>query len=94
MQSRINNGMKSERQQVFWPLVRMIYIRCRSKALETGAVLVDLPGVADSCAARSEIAKQFMMDCTCFWIATPITRAIDDKVAHGKCALRALHAWS
>ena len=85
MQSRINLGIKANQQErVFWPLVRIIHIRCHSRVLESGAVLVDLPGVADSCSARGEIAKRFMMDCTCIWIATPITRAIDDKVARGE----------
>lgn len=30
----------------FWPLIRQVNVRCRSKALSTGAVLVDLPGLS------------------------------------------------
>ena len=28
----------------FWPLIRQVDVRCQSKVLSTGAVLVDLPG--------------------------------------------------
>lgn len=41
----------------FWPLIRQVNVRCNSQALSTGAVLVDLPGVADANAARNSIAK-------------------------------------
>jgi hypothetical protein len=43
-----------------WPLIRQVRIRCPSNALSTGAVLVDLPGVADVNAARDDIAKTYM----------------------------------
>ena len=44
----------------FWPLIRLVNVRCKAKALETGAILVDLPGVADANAARNNIAKDYM----------------------------------
>jgi hypothetical protein len=43
-----------------WPLIRQVRVRCPSAALSTGAVLVDLPGVADANAARNNIAKSYM----------------------------------
>ncbi|KAF8165415.1 Dynamin family-domain-containing protein [Crassisporium funariophilum] len=64
-----------------WPLIRQVNVRCRAKALSTGAVLVDLPGVADANAARNNIAKDYMKKCNCIWILAPITRAVDDKTA-------------
>ncbi|KAL6302427.1 hypothetical protein BKA93DRAFT_737025 [Sparassis latifolia] len=64
-----------------WPLIRSVKIRCRSPALSTGAIFVDLPGVADSNAARNNIAKDYMKKCNCVWILAPITRAVDDKTA-------------
>ncbi|KAG9038318.1 hypothetical protein FRB95_001730 [Tulasnella sp. JGI-2019a] len=64
-----------------WPLIRTVRVRCSAKALSTGAILVDLPGTADSNAARSSIAQQYMQRCQCIWILAPITRAVDDKVA-------------
>ncbi|KAF9569032.1 hypothetical protein CPC08DRAFT_790765 [Agrocybe pediades] len=65
----------------FWPLIRQVNVRCRSEALSTGAILVDLPGVADANAARNSIAKDYMKKCNCIWILAPITRAVDDKTA-------------
>ncbi|RDB22483.1 Nuclear GTPase SLIP-GC [Hypsizygus marmoreus] len=64
-----------------WPLIRQVNVRCPSAALSTGAVLVDLPGVADANAARNNIAKDYMKKCDCIWILAPITRAVDDKTA-------------
>lgn len=57
---------------------------CNAKALSTGAILVDLPGVADANAARNNIAKDYMKKCDCVWILAPITRAVDDKTARGE----------
>lgn len=64
-----------------WPLIRQVNVRCSSAALSTGAILVDLPGVADANAARNNIAKDYMKKCDCIWILAPITRAVDDKTA-------------
>lgn len=33
-----------ESSAALWPLIRQVNVRCRAKALSTGAVLVDLPG--------------------------------------------------
>ncbi|KAG7097036.1 hypothetical protein E1B28_004429 [Marasmius oreades] len=65
----------------FWPLIRQVNVRCRANCLSTGAILVDLPGVADANAARNNIAKAYMKKCQCLWILAPITRAVDDKTA-------------
>jgi hypothetical protein len=43
-----------------WPLIRQVRVRCPSAALSTGAVLVDLPGVAGANVARNNIAKSYM----------------------------------
>ncbi|RXW22795.1 hypothetical protein EST38_g3042 [Candolleomyces aberdarensis] len=55
--------------------------KCHAEALKTGAIIVDLPGVADANSARNEIAKAYMGQADCFWIVAPITRAVSDKVA-------------
>ncbi|EPQ59276.1 hypothetical protein GLOTRDRAFT_136192 [Gloeophyllum trabeum ATCC 11539] len=68
-------------EAAFWPLIRQVRVRCNAAALSTGAVLVDLPGVADANAARNNIAKDYMKKCDCVWILAPITRAVDDKTA-------------
>ena len=56
-----------------------IYVK--SPALSTGAVIVDLPGVHDSNAARAAVAEGYMKQCTGLWIVAPINRAVDDKAA-------------
>jgi hypothetical protein len=76
------DGPKGE-EAAYWPLIRQVTVRCPSKALSTGAILVDLPGVADANAARNNIAKDYMKKANCIWILAPITRAVDDKTARG-----------
>ncbi|THG94658.1 hypothetical protein EW026_g6853 [Hermanssonia centrifuga] len=68
-------------EPAFWPLIRQVQVQCNAGALSTGAILVDLPGVADANAARNNIAKDYMKKCDCIWILAPITRAVDDKTA-------------
>lgn len=53
----------------------------KSRALATGAVIVDLPGVHDANAARAAVAEGYMKQCTGLWIVAPINRAVDDKAA-------------
>jgi hypothetical protein len=73
----------TERVAEMWPLIRQAKIKCRSAALSSGAILVDLPGVADGNVARGDIAKRYMEKCKFFWIVAPITRAVDDRIAKG-----------
>lgn len=87
------NGSKKDKKKdgdcsttddtAYWPLIRQVRVRCNAKALSTGAVLVDLPGVADVNAARNNIAQEYQKNCKYIWITAPITRAVDDKIARG-----------
>ncbi|THZ13554.1 hypothetical protein D6C91_07788 [Aureobasidium pullulans] len=70
-----------KREQEFWPLIKVVRLYVKADALSTGAVLVDLPGVADSNAARAAVAERYMKQCTGLWIVSPINRAVDDKAA-------------
>lgn len=72
---------KEKREMEFWPLIRVVRIYVKSPALSTGAVIVDLPGVHDSNAARAAVAEGYMKQCTGLWIVAPINRAVDDKAA-------------
>ncbi|KZT35089.1 hypothetical protein SISSUDRAFT_1051925 [Sistotremastrum suecicum HHB10207 ss-3] len=63
------------------PLIRVVKIQCHAAALATGAVLVDLPGVADTNLARAAIATEYMQTCKFIWVVAPITRAAHDKTA-------------
>ncbi|KAK4442989.1 nuclear GTPase SLIP-GC [Podospora aff. communis PSN243] len=71
----------TEKTMEYWPLIKVVRIFTKAKALATGACLVDLPGVQDSNAARAAIAANYMKACTGLWIVAPITRAVDDKTA-------------
>ncbi|KAI1322901.1 hypothetical protein F5Y16DRAFT_403978 [Xylariaceae sp. FL0255] len=64
-----------------WPLIKVVRIFTKAHVLSTGAVIVDLPGVQDSNAARAAVAANYMKSCTGLWIVAPINRAVDDKTA-------------
>lgn len=68
-------------QMEYWPLIKVVKIQTKSPALSTGAVIVDLPGVHDSNAARAAVAQGYLKQCTGLWIVAPINRAVDDKAA-------------
>ncbi|KAG9961586.1 hypothetical protein KCU61_g5414, partial [Aureobasidium melanogenum] len=70
-----------KREQEFWPLIKVVRLYVKADALSTSAVLVDLPGVADSNAARAAVAEGYIKQCTGLWIVSPINRAVDDKAA-------------
>ncbi|KAI7529759.1 hypothetical protein KC331_g15043, partial [Hortaea werneckii] len=75
------NGNKitnPKREFEFWPLIKVVKIYTKADALSTGAVIVDLPGVHDSNAARAAVAENYMKQCTGLWILAPINRAVDD----------------
>ena len=74
-------GRKKERSIEYWPLIKVVRIYTKANALSTGAVIVDLPGVHDSNAARAAVADGYMKQCSGLWIVAPITRAVDDKAA-------------
>ncbi|KAF3022453.1 hypothetical protein E8E14_009036 [Neopestalotiopsis sp. 37M] len=72
---------KREKKAEFWPLVRVVRIYTKARALSTGARVVDLPGVQDSNAARAAVAEKYIQNCSSLWIVAPISRAVSDKTA-------------
>ncbi|KZL84766.1 tat pathway signal sequence [Colletotrichum incanum] len=76
-----NPYAKKDVYMEFWPLIKVVRIFTKANALSTGAVVVDLPGVQDSNAARAAVAQNYMKTCTGLWIVAPINRAVDDKTA-------------
>lgn len=76
-----DNHLKKNVAMEYWPLIKVVRIYTKADALSTGAVIVDLPGVQDSNAARAAVAQQYMKACTGLWIVAPINRAVDDKTA-------------
>ncbi|SMR60840.1 unnamed protein product [Zymoseptoria tritici ST99CH_1E4] len=75
----INHNAKREFES--WPLIKVVRIYVKADALSTGAVIVDLPGVHDSNAARAAVAEGYMKQTSGLWIVAPINRAVDDKAA-------------
>jgi hypothetical protein len=80
-QGKSNN--KDETDPAYWPLIKQVRIWVKAEALSTGAVLCDLPGTADTNAARSNVAKQYMKNANCIWIFASIQRAVNDQTARG-----------
>ncbi|TGO46555.1 hypothetical protein BCON_0318g00050 [Botryotinia convoluta] len=72
---------KEKKTMELWPLIKVVRIFVKADALSTGAVIVDLPGVHDSNAARAAVAAGYMKQCTSLWVCAPINRAVDDKAA-------------
>ncbi|KAL1739150.1 hypothetical protein HDZ31DRAFT_69237 [Schizophyllum fasciatum] len=70
-----------DQQALFWPLVRVITLRCNAPVLASGAVLLDLPGAGDSNRARVQVSEKWMKECKFVFIIAPIQRAVDDKIA-------------
>lgn len=64
-----------------WPLIRKVQLKGPWSVLNTGAVLVDLPGVRDSNAARAKVAQNYLQNCNQIAIVAPIKRAVDDGTA-------------
>ncbi|KAL1880627.1 hypothetical protein Daus18300_001238 [Diaporthe australafricana] len=65
----------------FWPLIKVVKIFTRASVLQTGLVLVDVPGLGDSNLARCAVARNYMTECSAIWVAAPIKRAVDDEAA-------------
>ena len=63
----------------YWPLIKVVKIFIKAPVLDTGAIIVDLPGVHDSNEARANVAKNYLKNCSGLWIVAPIIRAVDDK---------------
>ncbi|KAI1429250.1 hypothetical protein F5Y12DRAFT_727371 [Xylaria sp. FL1777] len=72
-----NGGWRME----LWPLVKVVRIYTKADVLSTGAVIVDLPGVQDSNAAREAVAGKYIEKCNGLWVVSMITRAVDYQAA-------------
>lgn len=79
--SSADDGGAGTPNAALWPLIREVHVRCHAPALSSGAVLVDLPGIADANAARNTIAQDYLKHAHRIWIVAPITRAVDDGTA-------------
>lgn len=81
LQKYIDSKEKKSSEMEYWPLIKAVRIYCKASALSTGTILVDLPGVQDSNAARAAVAENYIKMCNCLWITAGIDRAISNKAA-------------
>lgn len=81
LQKYIDSKEKKSAQMEYWPLIKVVRIYCKASALSTGTILVDLPGVQDSNAARAAVAENYIKMCNGLWITAGIDRAISNKAA-------------
>lgn len=65
-----------------WPLVKAVRIYLKNDLLESGIVLVDLPGCGDSNPARTSVIQSYEERANATWIVAPISRAVNDRHAH------------
>lgn len=80
--SKKNTDSNEKKNQMeYWPLIKVVRVYCKAAALSTGIVLVDLPGVQDSNAARAAVADNYIKMCNGLWITAGIDRAISNKAA-------------
>ncbi|KAK6502746.1 hypothetical protein TWF481_007793 [Arthrobotrys musiformis] len=66
-------------ETTLWPLVKVVKLYLDSDALKTGAILVDLPGLRDSNAARTAATRQYMAQANEIVVVTRLTRAATDE---------------
>ncbi|KAK6339144.1 hypothetical protein TWF718_008567 [Orbilia javanica] len=69
----------SGHETALWPLVKVVKLYLDSDALKTGAILVDLPGLRDSNAARTAVTRQYMNRANEIVVVTRLTRAVTDE---------------
>lgn len=68
-------------EAAFWPLVEQVRLYGPFRGLHRCIVLVDVPGLEDSNAARSAVAKQMLAKADGIVIAASIKRAASEKLA-------------
>jgi hypothetical protein len=66
--SQPSESSSSTASSEIWPLVKNVRIWYGAEVLKTGAVLVDLPGLADSNVACANVAKGYVKRCDSIWI--------------------------
>lgn len=62
-----------------WPLVKLVRLQVKAEVLETGIVLVDLPGSMDTNVARGALAATYTKNLTVSCVVSPTSRAASDK---------------
>lgn len=69
---------------MYWPLVKRVRIRVNCALLACGAILIDLPGIGDSNAARNSITQNYLRRADRVFIVAPIARVVSERTTNGK----------
>ncbi|RDW73682.1 hypothetical protein BP5796_07124 [Coleophoma crateriformis] len=77
----VDRNNEDESIIAYWPLVRCAKIKIKAPILRNGLVLVDLPGLGDSNAGRTQVTQAYLQDVKYLWIVSDIVRAVDDEIA-------------
>ncbi|CAG8975545.1 hypothetical protein HYALB_00005613 [Hymenoscyphus albidus] len=80
IKSYVDSNNKSSEGSL-WPLVKVVRLYTKSSILQSGLVLVDVPGVGDSNTARSAIALRYMNNLDYIFIVADIVRVVDEQIA-------------
>ncbi|KAB5551088.1 hypothetical protein GE09DRAFT_1174162 [Coniochaeta sp. 2T2.1] len=65
-------------ETALWPFIRKIRVYCNAVILSKGLILVDLPGLRDTNAARRNITERYILNCDEIFAVCNIIRAITD----------------
>jgi len=66
----------------FWPLVKRVRMMGRGwRVLQSGAKLIDAPGVRDDNTARDRVVKEYLKNADGIWIVANIKRAVNNRTA-------------
>jgi len=76
-----NFGDSEEQPISLFPLIRVVRVFMKSKILNAGLVLVDLPGIGDANAARNAVAQRYIHHADHIFIISKIVRAVTDGAA-------------
>ncbi|KAK6538199.1 hypothetical protein TWF694_011081 [Orbilia ellipsospora] len=82
IQELINNngdGGGEEEEPQLWPLIKVVKIYLDADVLQTGAVLVDLPGLKDSNAARAAVSQTYLARANEVIVVSRLTRVMTDE---------------
>ncbi|MBV8607843.1 MAG: dynamin family protein, partial [Singulisphaera sp.] len=64
----------------FWPIVKHVRIRGPFPALESGATLIDLPGLNDPNQARESVTRGFLKSARFVWVIFNVKRAMGNDL--------------
>ncbi|EGX50744.1 hypothetical protein AOL_s00054g830 [Orbilia oligospora ATCC 24927] len=79
---RLISGRGSNNDEAqLWPLVKTVKIYLDSPVLETGAVLVDLPGLQDNNPARTSVAQKYLQKADKIIVVSRLSRILTNDTA-------------